>query len=130
MLRAGLSAPELAAALPQSPDSDAARHQAWAKTLSQVDADVILYHAEGRIDEYVENVDLDAALQQVGCPALLVQADPAHGGMVLDSERDHALSLLAQGLYVQLLGAGHNLGLDTWEVVPLARAVVSFLGSL
>ena len=29
----------------------------WAETLSHVDPDVIMYHAEGRIDEYVQNLD-------------------------------------------------------------------------
>ena len=130
LARAGLSVPELAAALPRPPGMDAARLQSWAKTLSQVDPDLALYHAEGRVDEYVQNVDLDAALQRVTCPVLLLQADPACGGMVLDGERDHALSLLSHGLYVQLPGATHNLGLSTWEVRPLIRAVVSFLESL
>lgn len=88
------------------------------------------YHAEGRIHEYVENVDLDAALQQVSCPVLLLQGDPSQGGVASDSDVEHALSLLANGLHVRLEGAGHDLGLSTWEVAPLLRAVTNFLESL
>ena len=51
----------------------------WAETLSQVDPDVAQYHAEGRMDEYVQHVDLDAAMKRVSCPVLLLQADPAQG---------------------------------------------------
>jgi pimeloyl-ACP methyl ester carboxylesterase len=130
LAQARLSVADLAAALPRSPGTDDARHRSWAKSLSQVDPDVILYHAEGRIDEYVHNIDLDAALRQATCPVLLIQADPACGGRVLDGERDHALSLLDDGAYVQLAGTGHDLGLGTWEAGPLIRSVVSFLESL
>ena len=57
---------------------DAVYLRAWAKNLSQVDPDVILYHAGGRIHEYVEQVDLDGALGHLPCPVLLVQADLHH----------------------------------------------------
>ena len=76
-----LSVPELASALANLPapvpgqdtpgrlgdlpGMDAAYLRAWAKNLSQVDPDVALYHAEGRMDEYVEQVDLDGALARI-----------------------------------------------------------------
>jgi pimeloyl-ACP methyl ester carboxylesterase len=102
----------------------------WAKTLSQVDPDVAMYHAEGRMDEYVEHIDLDKALQQVSCPVLLLQANPSHGGMISDSDVEHALSLLGNGLHAQLENAGHDLGLSLWEVVPLLRSMTNFLESI
>ncbi len=142
----GLSVPELASALANLPVSvpgqdapmrygdlpgmDTAHLQNWAKTLSQVDPDVAQYHAEGRLDEYVENVDLDAALRQMTCPVLLLQADPSQGGVISDGDVKHALSLLPDGLHVQLEGAGHDLGLGAWKVTPLLRAVTNFLESL
>jgi pimeloyl-ACP methyl ester carboxylesterase len=142
----GLSVPELAAALADLPISvpgqdapmrygdlpstDAAHLQSWAKTLSQVDPDVAQYHAEGRLDEYVEKVDVDAALQQITCPVLLLQGDPSRGGHVDDGDAKHALSLLPDGLHTKLEGAGHDLGLGTWQVAPLLRAVTNFLESL
>jgi len=142
----GLSVPELASALADLPvqvsgqdvpmrygdlpGMDAAHLRGWAKTLSQVDPDVAQYQAEGRMKEYVQKVDLDAALRRVTCPVLLLQGDPSQGGVISDSEKDHALSLLPDGLHVRLEGAGHNLGMDTWKVAPLLRAVTNFLESL
>ena len=112
------------------PGRDAAHLRSWAKTLSQVDPDVAQYHAEGRMQEYVQRVDLDAALRRITCPVLLLQGDPSQGGVVSDSDAEHALALLLDGLHVKLEGTGHSLGMDTWEVAPLLRAVTSFLESL
>jgi len=142
----GLSVPELAsklADLPVSvpgqdapvrygdlPGTDAAHLRDWAKTLSQVDPDAAQYHAEGRLDEYMRKVDLYSALQRVTCPVLLLQGDPSQGGVVSDSDAEYALSLLPDGLHVQLEGTGHDLGLGAWQVAPLLRAVMNFLESL
>jgi len=142
----GLSVPDLACALADLPVSvpgqdapmrygdlpgrDAAHLRGWAKTLSQVDPDVAQYHAEGRMDEYVQKVDLDAALQRMTCPVLLMQGDPSQGGVVSDGDVKHALTLLRDGLVVKLQGTGHDLGLDTWTVAPLVRAMTGFLESL
>lgn len=112
------------------PGTDAAHLRGWAKALSQVDPDVAQYHAEGRLDEYVRKVDLDSALQRVTCPVLLLQGDPSQGGVVSDSDAEYALSLLPDGLHVQLEGTGHDLGLGAWQVAPLLRAVMDFLESL
>jgi pimeloyl-ACP methyl ester carboxylesterase len=107
------------------PDRDAIHLCGWAKTLSQVDPDVVQYHAEGRMKEYAQNVDLDAALRRLTCPVLLLQAE-----IISDSDAKHALSLLASGVHAKLEDTGHDLGLDTWKVTPLLRAVTSFLESL
>jgi pimeloyl-ACP methyl ester carboxylesterase len=142
----GLSVPELASSLADLPVSvsgqdapmrygdlpgmDAAHLRGWAKTLSQVDPDVAQYHAEGRMEEYVQKVDLDAALRRITCPVLLLQGDPTQGGVISDSDVKHALSLFPNGLHVKLEGTGHNLGMDTWKVAPLLRALTNFLESL
>jgi pimeloyl-ACP methyl ester carboxylesterase len=139
----GLSLPELAAKLAELPISlpgqdmpirfsdlpgrNAAHFRGWAKTLSQVDPGVGQYHAEGRLTEYIEKMDLDTAFQQITCPTLMLQADPSQGGLVSDSEVKHALSLLRDGLYVKLEGAGHDIGMNVWEVAPLLQAVTDFL---
>ena len=144
--RANLSVTELAAALADLPapvpgqdepgrlgdlpHMDAVHFRAWAKHLSHADPDVILYHAGGRIHEYVAQADLDGALAKIPCPVLLIQADPAHGGLVTDGDAEHTLSLLADGLHVRLAGMGHDLGLDSWQVAPLLRALNNFVESL
>ena len=118
------SVPELAAALSDLPvfvpgqkapvryaglpGKDTAHLRRRAKTLRQVDPDAVQYHAEGRIEEYVQNVDLDASLRRLTCPVLLVQAEA-----VSDSDAKHALSLLANGVHVKLEDIGHDLGLYT-----------------
>ena len=95
-----------------------------------VDPDVIQYHAEGRLVAYVENVNPDAALRSLSCPVLLLQADPSQGGLVSDSDVQHVLSLLANGLHVKLEGAGHDLGLGTSQVALLLQSLTGFLESL
>ena len=112
------------------PGRDAAHLLGWAKTLSQVDPGAAQYHAEGRMGEYVQKVDLDAALRRMTCPVLLLQGDPSAGGVNSDSDEEHALGLLPDGVHVKLEGTGHTLGLDTWTVAPLLRAMTSFLESL
>jgi pimeloyl-ACP methyl ester carboxylesterase len=111
-------------------DADAAFLRNWAKMLSQADTDAVQYHAQGRLDEYVKALDLDTALRQMTCPVLLIQGNQALGGLVSDEDAEHALSLLADGVHVYLDGAGHDLGLDTWEVTGLLRAVTNFVESL
>jgi pimeloyl-ACP methyl ester carboxylesterase len=127
LAKAGLTVRELAAALGDLLGMEGVGLRAWAKTMSQVDADVVFYHATGRLDEYVAQVDLDGALGRVACPALLLQGDPSQGGIVSDDDVTRALSLLPDGMHVQVAGAGHDLGLSTWEVTPLLQAVTAFL---
>lgn len=126
----GMSVPELASVLADLPGVDPASSRAWARTLSQVDPDVTQYHAEGRLYEYVQNVDLEASLRRVTCPVLLLQGDQAHGGVVSDEDVERVMELLADGVHVRLEGASHDLGLSTWDVAPLLRAVTGFLESL
>ena len=42
----------------------------------------------------------------------------------------HVQSILPNTVHVLIETAGHGLGMDTWEVAPLIRAVTSFLESL
>jgi pimeloyl-ACP methyl ester carboxylesterase len=125
-----LSVPDLAAKLAELSGRDAAHLHGWAKTLSQVDPDVIQYHASGRLDEYVEQMRMDSLLGQVVCPTLLLQGDPQQGARVQDADVAYALSHLRDGLHVRLPDVGHGLGLDSRQVVPLLRAITDFLESL
>jgi pimeloyl-ACP methyl ester carboxylesterase len=127
LVASGMSVPELASALSDSSLSGEAL--GWAKALSLTDPDAAQYHAEGRLDEYVEKVDLEGSLRQLSCPVLLLQGDRSQGGIVSDEDVERVLALLADGVYVRLEDRGHNLGLSTWEVTPLLRAITSFLES-
>jgi pimeloyl-ACP methyl ester carboxylesterase len=109
---------------------DAAYLRAWAKMMSQMDPGVLDYHAGGLGREYLAGIDLDGMLSRISCPVLLLRANPDLGALMSPSAADHAVSLLADGLQVELENAGHNLGLDSWDVGPLLRAVTGFLESL
>jgi len=130
---AGVSArsvPELASALAEITGQEAGQLQDWAERLSQADPDVIMYQADGRLDEYVQNVDVDAALRRLACPVLFVQGDPARGAMIADEDLEHLLSLPANGQHVRIEGSGHDLGLDTGETASLLDAITRFLETL
>lgn len=111
------------------PGVDAIDIQQLAITLKHLDPGVLEYHAEGRAMEFLEGFDLDQILGRLTCPVLLLQADPELGGMMTNAIVKHIQSVLPNVMHV-LIKKDHGLGLDTWEVSPLLRAVTSFLDSL
>lgn len=113
-----------------SPGVDSIRIQRLAITLSKMDPGVLEYHAEGRANEFLEGFNLDQILAQISCPVLLLQGNPSLGGMITDEVVKHVQSILPNTMHVFIETAGHNLGMDSWEVAPLIRAVTSFLESL
>jgi pimeloyl-ACP methyl ester carboxylesterase len=113
-----------------SPDVDTIQIYELAITLSQMDPGVLEYHAEGRASEFLEGFDLDKILERITCPILLLQGNTSLGGMMTNEVVKHVQSILPNAMHVFIGTAGHGLGLDTWEVFPLIRAVTSFLESL
>ncbi|MDH4208286.1 MAG: alpha/beta hydrolase [Anaerolineae bacterium] len=113
-----------------SPDVLSVELREWAKSISQLDPDVLALHAQGRRDELMQAFDFERMLRRVSCPTLLLQADPSQGGIMTDHDVEYAMSLLAEAYHVQIEDAGHDLGLATCEVGPLMRAVLNFLESL
>ena len=69
-------------------------------------------------------------LAKINCPVLLLQGNPLHGGMMTDALVEYALSTLKAATHVLIEPYGHGLGLSSWEVGPLLRAVSAFLDSL
>lgn len=126
---AGRPMEELISALAES-RYDVTRLRYTAKTLSQVDPEVLDFHAEGRTQEFFKNFNMDAVLRQISCPVLLLQGDPSHGGMISDHDVEYAKSILPEISHVIIQDEGHSLGLYTWKVAPLLRAVSNFLESL
>ena len=112
------------------PDVDAIQIQQLAITLSHMDPGVLEYHAEGRAIEFLEGFNLDKILERITSPVLLLQANPSLGGMMTNEAVKHVQSILPNAMHVLIATAGHDLGLETWEVSSLLRAVTSFLGSL
>ncbi len=126
LLRAGHTRDELIAALARTqPGANAAALRASATALPQLDPDVLTSFIDGRVwDGY----DHDALLARIGCPALLLQADPAAGGFISDALADHAASLLADCALVRWPGVGHNIHLP--QTSAFVRVVTDFLESL
>jgi pimeloyl-ACP methyl ester carboxylesterase len=113
-----------------TPGVDNLQVQNLATTLKQLDPGVLEYHASGRAETFLEGFELDAILNQICCPVLLLQGNPSHGGMMTDRAVEHVKSILPSAVHVLLETKGHDLGMDSWQVAPLLRAVSIFLESL
>ena len=126
LLRAGHTRDELIAALARTQSgASAADLRASATALPQLDPDVLTSFIDGRVwDGY----DRDALLARVGCPALLLQADPAAGGHLSDALADRAVSLLADCALVRWPGVGHNI--HFLQPQAFVQVATSFLESL
>lgn len=112
------------------PDLLSVELREWARTLSQLDPEVLGSHAEGRRDEFIAAFDFENVLRGICCPVLLLQGDPSCGGMMTDADVEYAMDRLSEAYHVQIEGVDHGLGIDLWKVAPVLRAVVSFLESL
>jgi pimeloyl-ACP methyl ester carboxylesterase len=77
---------------------------------------------------WLGDFDLFATAEQVKCPALLVVADPACGGMLLPPDADRLAAALPDVARVDLPGVGH---LIHWQdPAACTRLLHSFLASL
>lgn len=96
-----------------------------ARCLLDMDPEVLDPLIAGR---WLEGYDRDTILRKIECPALLLQADFAAGGMLPDAVAESAASLLRRGSHVKLPQVGH---LIHW-LAPDAtlRLVSGFLESL
>ncbi|MDQ2995682.1 MAG: alpha/beta hydrolase [Chloroflexota bacterium] len=72
--------------------------------------------------------EMERLFPATGCPVLLLQADPAAGGVMTDAEVAQALPLLRQPAHVRLAGLSHILHSERKE--PVLEAVLPFLTSL
>ena len=100
-----------------------------ARTLKDMDPGVLEYHAEGRAQEYLGEVDIDRYFQRIKCSVLLIQANPALGGMMTDRSVKNALAKLERGYHFLDASSGHDL-MGGWEVATLLRTVTAFLDTI
>ncbi|MCI0396868.1 MAG: alpha/beta hydrolase, partial [Chloroflexi bacterium] len=61
--------------------------------------------------------EMEEVLPAIPCPVLLLQADPAAGGLMTDTEVERALGLLARPVHVRLEGVSHVLHNERKEPV-------------
>jgi len=95
-----------------------------AECLSQLESEVLDVILAGQLGE---GWDLEAALRRVSCPALLMQAEPALGGLE-DQDAERAASLLPNGQLVKIQGAGHVIHRTKTEAA--LKAALEFLESI
>jgi pimeloyl-ACP methyl ester carboxylesterase len=65
-----------------------------------------------------EGYDADTILREIACPTLLLQSDPARGGLTTDDEIARARALLRTSSHLFLDGVSHN-----WLAKPSQRAI-------
>lgn len=142
---AGKPAPEIVAALKDMPvavrKGEAPRRAAdifgedspWfelqATNLHQLDPDVLAAVLEGP-ETMLEGYDPQALLPAIRCPVLLLQADPAAGGVLQDEEVRTGLRLLPHATHVRLEGIGHELHGPPGQTQRVLDAMAPFLQSV
>lgn len=78
-------------------------------------------------DNVVTGYNMDDIMPAIFCPVLLLQADPAYGGLMTNIEVDRARPLLDQLQHVQLSGVSHALHHE--HEAPILAALVEFFES-
>lgn len=100
---------------------------AWlAVNLYQSDPDILTAILE-RFDVTATGYEMDIIFSAIGCPVLLLQADPTVGGVMTDMEVAQVLSQLAQPSHMQLEGESHALHHVHPE--PVMAALKAFFSS-
>jgi pimeloyl-ACP methyl ester carboxylesterase len=86
--------------------------------------------SDGVIEDLLADADryfqLDASLEDIEGPVLLMQADPSLGGVLTDEQAKHALSKLRNGRLVSMPGSGHAI--HATKPAEFARLVLEFVG--
>lgn len=71
--------------------------------------------------------DFDRLLPKITCPALILQADPAAGGLLTDEDVAHALALLPNATHVRIAGIDHTLHGPPGQAQRVLDAIKIFL---
>ena len=99
----------------------------WLATnLYQSDPDMLTAIME-RFESTAAGYEMETILPAIQCPVLLLQADPAAGGLMTDAEVEQALPLLARPTHVRLEGVSHVLHNERKE--PIVKALKAFFHS-
>ncbi len=80
-----------------------------AKSLSQLDPEVMAFFRDGRL---TEDYDPRQLLPRVSCPVLLLQGDARRDGLMTDADVRRSMSLLPDARHVFFPGLGHGLHVE------------------
>jgi pimeloyl-ACP methyl ester carboxylesterase len=80
-----------------------------AKSLSQLDPEVMTFFRDGRL---TEDYDPAALLPRVTCPVLLLQGDQERDGLMTDDDVRRSTALLPDARHVFFPGLGHGLHVE------------------
>jgi pimeloyl-ACP methyl ester carboxylesterase len=96
----------------------------WLATnMIQNDPDMLTALLE-RFEATVAGYEMNSVLPAIQCPVLLLQADPASGGVMTDGEVKQALALLTQAHHKRLPGVSHVFHNERKE--PIIKALKTF----
>jgi pimeloyl-ACP methyl ester carboxylesterase len=98
---------------------------AWARSLSQLDPDVLKMTLDGRT---LNGWNPDELISRIKCPTLLIQADPKMGGLMTDQDVARIKATQAQVQVARMTGIGHSLHM--YDPAPILRALMNFLVTL
>jgi pimeloyl-ACP methyl ester carboxylesterase len=94
--------------------------------LHRLDPDVLAAVLAGPAFMY-DGADPDALLQAMCCPVLLLQADPAAGGLLRDEDVAYAMARLDHARHVRLTAIGHELHGPPNQSPAVLAAITPFL---
>ncbi len=78
--------------------------------------------------QWLDGYDWEATASAIQCPSLLLQADPAAGGMLTDADAERFCELAGDCTRVRFDGIGHMIN---WQDTQgLLRAVQNFTESI
>jgi len=97
----------------------------WAESLEQVNPDAMRATVEGRT---FEDFHFETLLSRIGCPVLILQANPELGGLMSDSTTEAVLKLVPLARLVRFPLLGHALHLQRAQ--PVIDAILKFLASV
>lgn len=100
--------------------------QQMAEHLQHNDPDMLTAVIE--FDQMHQGYDAHRLFPQIGCPTLIIQGSPVHGGMVSDEEIELARALLPRLTVARMKTVGH--GLHTQDKEPVVEVMQAFLNTL
>ncbi len=104
---------------------DAAALRFTASCLKRLDPAVLEPIVQG---QWLEGFAIESVFRRVQCPCLLIQADPAAGGMLTDDDADSLEGWLADSVRIKFHGSGH---LVHWiKTTELLNCLHGFLESV